>query len=103
VRENSDLLAYGLKVETDERHHPFDRLVVRLSDGEGKQLAVLEKYTDEDARKWRREKVNLGRFVGRTVYLSFYVETDPTRLTTFYLDNVVLDDRTPAPRSESRP
>jgi hypothetical protein len=103
VRENSDLLAYGLKVETDERHHPFDRLVVRLSDGEGKQLAVLEKYTDEDARKWRREKVNLSRFVGRTVYLSFYVDTDPTRLTTFYLDNVVLEDRKPAPRSESRP
>lgn len=98
VRENSDLLAYGLKVETDERQHPFDRLVVRLSDGEGKHLAILEKYTDEDAGKWRREKVNLSRFEGRTVYLSFYVRTDPTRLTTFYLDNVALEDRTP--RSE---
>jgi len=103
VGEKTDLLAYGLKVETDEEKHPFDRLLVRLTDRDGKQLAVLEKYTDEDASKWRREKVNLSRFVGRTVYLSFYVDTDPTRLTTFYLDNVVLEDRKPAPRSELRP
>jgi hypothetical protein len=103
VREKTDLLAYGLKVETDEEKHPFDLLLVRLTDRDGKQLAVLERYTDRNTGKWRREKVNLSRFVGRTVYLSFYVETDPTRLTTFYLDNVVVEDRTPAPRSESRP
>ena len=97
------MLAYNIKIGTDERQHPFDRLVVRLTDEDGKQLAVLNKYTDEDAGKWRREKVDLSRFAGRTVYLSFYVETDPTLLTTFYLDNVVLRDQAADPTSESRP
>ena len=29
-------------------------------------------------------------FAGRTVYLSFFVETGPTLLTSFYLDRVTL-------------
>jgi hypothetical protein len=29
-------------------------------------------------------------FAGRTVYLSSFVETDPTLLTAFYLDRVTL-------------
>jgi hypothetical protein len=29
-------------------------------------------------------------FAGRTAYLSFFVGTDPTLLTTFYLDRVTL-------------
>jgi sulfite exporter TauE/SafE len=29
-------------------------------------------------------------FAGRTVYLSFFVGTNPTLLTTFYLDRVTL-------------
>jgi uncharacterized protein YkwD len=86
-------LAYEVKTTTAERRHPFDRLLVRLTDGKGRQIAVLEKYTDGgDAGGWRRDRVDLSRFAGRTVYLSFYAETDPTRLTTFYLDNVVLKE-----------
>ncbi len=93
VANDSEMLAYDIKIGTDEREHPFDRLLVRLTDRDGEQLAVLERYTDEDAGGWRREKVDLSRFAGRTVYLSFYVETDPTLLTTFYLDDVVLRAR----------
>ena len=100
VSKDSELLAYNIRITTDERERPFDRLVVRLTNENGKQLAVLKKYTGEDAGKWRREKLDLSRFVGRTVYLSFYVETDPTQLTTFYLDNLLLREAAQAPTSE---
>jgi uncharacterized protein YkwD len=83
-------LAYGLQIKTEERRHPSDRLVVKVTNKEGKRLAVLRKYTGEDAGEWRRPKVDLSRFAGRTVYLSFHVGTDEAKLTTFYLDNVVL-------------
>ncbi len=32
------------------------------------------------------------RFAGRTIYLSFFVETDPLLTTAFYLDQVALED-----------
>jgi hypothetical protein len=100
VSEDSEVLAYDIKITTDERDHPFDRLLVRLTDEDGKQIAVLRKYTDEDAGKWRRERVHLSRFMDQKVYLSFYVETDPTLLTTFYLDNLVLRESAQAPKNE---
>ena len=99
VSKDSELLAYGIKITTDERERPFDRLVVRLTNRDGKQLAVLKRYTGEDAGKWRRERLDLSRFVGRTVHLSFYVETDATQLTTFYLDNLLLREAAQAPTS----
>jgi hypothetical protein len=91
VGENTQL-AYGIKVTTDEPLPPFDRLLVRLTNEEGKQIAVLEKYGGDDAGGWRRERVNLSRFAGRTVYLSFFVETDPMLRTAFYLDGVALEN-----------
>jgi uncharacterized protein YkwD len=100
ISKDSEMLGYDIKITTDERERPFDRLVVRLTNKDGKQLAVLTKYTGEDAGRWRREKLDLSRFVGRTVYLSFYVETDPTQLTTFYLDNLLLREPAEPPTSE---
>ena len=100
VSTESELLAYAIKITTATRERPSDRLVVRLTDEDGKQLAVLKKYTGEDARKWHRERLDLSRFVGQTVYLSFYAETDPTKLTTFYLDNLLLREAAQAPTSE---
>ncbi len=100
ITKDSELLAYAIKITTAERERPSDRLVVRLTNKNGKQLAVLKRYTGEDAGKWRREKLDVSRFAGRTVYVSFHVRTDPTLLTTFYLDNVILRDRVPAPTSE---
>ena len=91
IRVHKDTrLAYGLQITTAERRHPSDRLVVEVTNKEGNRLALLRRYTDEDAGGWRRPKVDLSRFAGRTVYLSFHVETDGAKLTTFYLDNVVL-------------
>ena len=100
VAKDSELLAYDIKIKAEELHDPSDRLLVRLTDEKGKQLAVLKKYTAEDAGKWRRERLDLSRFIGRTVYLSFYVKTDPARLTTFYLDNLVLREPVQAPTNE---
>ncbi len=89
VHKNSTL-AYGLKIRTADHRQPEDRLVVRVTNKEGKQLAVLRRYTGENAGGWRRPKVDLSRFACRTVYLSFHVKTDGAKLTTFYVQNVVL-------------
>jgi uncharacterized protein YkwD len=93
VRENSELF-YRIKIETNElAEHPSDHLEVRLMDPQGEQLEVLERYTDADAGGWRRDTVDLSHFAGRTVYLSFLVETDPLLTTAFYLDRVALENQ----------
>jgi uncharacterized protein YkwD len=92
VGENARL-SYDVRIETNELRHPSDRLLVRLTDREGEQLAVLERYSDADAGGWRHETVDLSDFAGRTVYLSFLVETDPMLRTAFYLDKVSLEER----------
>ena len=86
-------LSYDLRIETNEQRHPSDRLLVLLTDRDGEQLAVLERYSDGDAGDWRRETVDLSEFAGRTVYLDFSVETDPMLRTAFYLDRVSLEER----------
>jgi uncharacterized protein YkwD len=92
VEENSEL-SYDVRIETNELRHSSDRMLVRLTDRDGEQLAVLERYTDGDAGGWRRETVDLSDFAGRTVYLSYFVETDPMLRTAFYLDRVSLEER----------
>jgi uncharacterized protein YkwD len=90
VGESAEL-SYAIKIETNEHRHPSDRLLVRLMDQNGERLAVLKRYTDGDAGGWRRHRIDLSRFAGRTVYLSFFVETDPMLRTAFYLDRVALE------------
>ena len=92
VGENTGL-SYDLRIETNEHRHPSDRLLVRLTNREGEQLSVLRGYSDGDAGGWRRDTIDLSRFAGRTVYLSFLVETDPMLRTAFYLDRVALENR----------
>jgi hypothetical protein len=84
-------LSYSVRVATDEQRQSSDRLLVRLTNREGEQLAVLESHTHADAGGWRRETLDLSRFASRTVYLSFFVETDPALRTAFYLDRVTLE------------
>ena len=90
VGQNAQL-AYRLRIESSEPRDTFDRLEVRLVDAEGRQIAVLDEYGADDAGGWRRERVDLSRFAGQTVYLSFHVETDHAGLTAFYLDDVSLE------------
>jgi uncharacterized protein YkwD len=92
VGEDAEL-SYDVRIETNEHRHPSDRLLVQLTDQDGKQLAVLERYTDGDAGGWRHETVDLSDFAGRKVYLSFFVEADPVLRTDFYVDKVSLEER----------
>jgi uncharacterized protein YkwD len=95
--EETTELSYEIRIETEEYHpHPHDHLAVRLMDQDGGYLAVVQSYTDRDAGGWRRETVDLSRFAGRRLYLSFYAETDPMLRTAFYLDGVVLKNGEPS-------
>lgn len=80
-------LAYDLKVRGRDGD---DRLLVRLTDGGGEQISVLRRHPGREATGRSRERVDLSRYAGRTVFLSFQVRTDAGRPTTFYLDNVDL-------------
>jgi uncharacterized protein YkwD len=99
VGENSDLLSYQVKIETNEHLRqqvvagdPSDYLKVRLVDAQGEPLEVLTRYTEADAGGgWINERIDLpSRFEGRTVYLSFLVKTDELLTTVFYLDGLAL-------------
>ncbi|MGH3090468.1 MAG: CAP domain-containing protein [Rubrobacteraceae bacterium] len=83
-------LSYDLRITTEESEDFGDRLTVRLTDEEREKVSVLKRYTGEDARPWRRETVDLSRFEGREVYLSFAAGTDEDLHTRFYLDDVRL-------------
>jgi hypothetical protein len=53
---NSEL-SYRIKIETTEVRHPSDYLVVQLKDRRGERLAIVKRYTDEDAGGgWTRER-----------------------------------------------
>jgi hypothetical protein len=62
-----------------------------LRNSQGAQIEILERCTDAYAGGgWRRETIDLSRFAGRTVYPSFFVETQALLTTSFYLDWVAL-------------
>ncbi|MBA2511334.1 MAG: hypothetical protein H0V28_07620 [Rubrobacteraceae bacterium] len=65
-------------------------MLVRLTDRDGKSVAVLEEYSGRDEAGWERERVDLSRFAGRTLFLGFHAQTDDRRLTTFKVDRVML-------------
>ena len=93
-RGDSTELSYWIKIViTETVRHPSGYLWVRLVDRQGEPLSVLKRYTDRDAGGgWRYQTVDLSRFAGRTVYLSFLVKTDPLHTTAFYLDGVALEN-----------
>ena len=82
-------LAYDIKVRAGERD-PDDTLLLRLTDGKGKQVAVLERRAGRKTGGWERAREDLSRFTGRTLYLRVDAQTDGQRLTTFYLDRLAL-------------
>jgi hypothetical protein len=74
--------------DDDYAHCLFDE---GLMNGQGEQIEILVRYTDADAGgEWRLETIDLSRFAGRTVYPSFFVETDALLTSSFYLDRVAL-------------
>jgi hypothetical protein len=82
-------LAYDLKVRSGDKEDA-DRMLVRLTDADGKTVAVLEEYSGRDEAGWERERVDLSRFAGRTLFLNFHAQTDDRRLTTFQVDRLTL-------------
>lgn len=82
-------LAYDLKIRSGTED-AADRMLVRLTDGKGRSVAVLRQYSGRDAAGWERERVDLSRFAGRTLFFSLHVQTDDERLTTFQVDGVAL-------------
>jgi hypothetical protein len=78
------------------REHPTDGLVLRLTDEAGKHLAIVQSHIDADAEKadedgWIEDSVDLSRFAGTTVKVSFLAKTDEEQPTTFYVDDVTLE------------
>jgi uncharacterized protein YkwD len=82
-------LAYAVRVKAGSGD-PDDTMLLRLTDGRGKQVAVLKRYTGRQAGGWERARVDLSRFAGQTLYLGFDARTDGGRLTTFYVDRLML-------------
>jgi hypothetical protein len=84
-------LAYDVKIETAESGPPSDRMLVRITNEKGEQLDVLRRYAASETNGWERLTIDFSRFAGRTVYVGFRARTDQSLLTTFYLDDVVLN------------
>ena len=82
-------LAYDLRIRT-KGNQRNDTMLVRLTDLKGKQISVLEKHTGREEAGWGRERVDLSRYAGRTLLLSFRAETDAEGLTAFRVDRVAL-------------
>lgn len=93
VRVGGDArLVYDVQIRSGSSDRG-DEMVVRLKNRRGERVALLKRYTGRDAAGWRHERLDLSRFAGREVYLSFHVRTDAGRLTTFYLDGVSLKEQ----------
>jgi hypothetical protein len=86
---------YRVRVKTEEEEHPGDGFVGRLTDEAGKHLATIDSQTDAATPRagedgWVEDSVNLSRFAGKIVRLSFLANTSKERPTTFYVDVVAL-------------
>lgn len=81
-------LGYEIRVQSREEPRNKDEMVVRFTDASGKKLALLRIYNSSNSGGWSKESVDLSRFAGKTVYLSFFATTDDSKPTTFLLDDV---------------
>jgi len=90
VRIRADAtLVYDVKVKA-ANGDPDDEMLIRLTDTEGKQIAVIRRHGGREAGGWERGRVDLSRFAGRTLLLRLDARTDGERLTTFYVDRLAL-------------
>ncbi|MDQ3923546.1 MAG: immune inhibitor A [Actinomycetota bacterium] len=69
---------------------------MHLTDEAGKHLATIDSQTDAATQRagedgWVEDSVNLSRFAGTTVKVSFLAKTYEEQPTTFYVDDVTLE------------
>ena len=83
-------ISYKVKVISEERENPSDRLKVRLTDQKGKKLTMLKVHDGADTEGWQKVTLDVSRYSGRTVRLDFSAVMDDERLTTFLLDDIAL-------------
>ncbi|HEX2728455.1 MAG TPA: CAP domain-containing protein [Rubrobacteraceae bacterium] len=57
-------ISYKVKVISEEREKPSDRLKVRLTDMKGKKLTVLKSHDGADAEGWQRVTLDISRYSG---------------------------------------
>lgn len=83
-------ITYKVKVISEERENPADRLRVRLTDGKGETLTLLKVHDGADVEGWQRVTLDVSRYSGSAVRLNFSAVMDDERLTTFLIDDVAL-------------
>lgn len=79
---------YPVRVKTEEEEHPADGFVGRLTYEAGKYLATIDSQTDAATQRageddWVEDSVNLSRFAGKIVRLTFLAKTNKERPTSF--------------------
>jgi hypothetical protein len=83
------MLSFWWMMETEEEEHPYDFMTVKILDADGEELATLLELSDGDrADEWSFYYLDLSRYAGREVQMSFEVTGDENNITSFYLDDV---------------
>lgn len=84
-------LVYWYKIGSDESSGDchYDTAYV-LIDGTPKQTYGLCADTEETT-VWQQGKFYLGPYAGETIEISFYIETDVSNISSFYVDDVSIE------------
>lgn len=90
-------ISYWWRVDTFEASHPFDTLHVQIRNGAGNPLQMLETLTDGDASaNWQQSTFTVSGYSGQTIQLAFVAQTDGTKPTSFFVDDVSVFQACPA-------
>lgn len=90
-------LSYWWRVDTLETSHPFDTLVAQIWDAGSSPLQTLETLTDGDASPaWQQSTFTVTGYAGQTIQVAFVAQTDDTRPTSFFVDDVSVYKTCPA-------
>ena len=85
-------LSYWWYMSTREpRSRSYDYFYVRLYNASGQYMTTLRTFSNASGEGvWRQDTLDLSAYAGQTLYIVFYVTTDSSYSTSFYVDDVVL-------------
>lgn len=103
----STVLTYAYHITSGEECG-HDTATVRV---DNVPIATYPLCVPKATASWQTATINLSAYVGRQVTLNFHVETNPSRVSSFYLDNIRLTvhagtempTATPTPGSTTEP